>query len=136
MNEAKLANGKTAETILSAAKKALRHARRIAKQTGDWVRLHNDLFGIDGLVNELYKTRSERTAFSKTQEFNEIRRLLEDLQGKGDSYLHKLSTVNGNVSIRMPRSLHAALLKEADAEGVSLNQLCVGKLAVQLRSTV
>ena len=33
----------------------------------------------------------------------------------------------------IPQSLHAALLKEADQEGVSLNQLCVAKLSLQLR---
>lgn len=39
---------------------------------------------------------------------------------------------NGNISVRLPKSIHAALLKQAAAEGVSLNQLCVAKLAVPL----
>jgi hypothetical protein len=34
--------------------------------------------------------------------------------------------------VRLPRSLHAALEREAIAEGVSLNQLVVAKLAVGL----
>ena len=33
------------------------------------------------------------------------------------------------LSIRVPRSLHAELLEEAKKEGVSLNQLCLTKLA-------
>ena len=32
------------------------------------------------------------------------------------------------MSIGLPRSVHAALLLEAEAEGVSLNQLCLAKL--------
>jgi predicted HicB family RNase H-like nuclease len=38
--------------------------------------------------------------------------------------------------VRLPRTVHAALLVEAEAEGVSLNQLCVAKLVAQLRSVV
>lgn len=39
---------------------------------------------------------------------------------------------NGNISVRVPKSIHAALLREAAAEGVSLNQLCSAALAVPL----
>ena len=35
--------------------------------------------------------------------------------------------------VRLPRSLHAALEREAAIEGVSLNQLVVMKLAAQLK---
>ena len=33
------------------------------------------------------------------------------------------------ISVRVPDSLHAELLEEAKKEGVSLNQLCLTKLA-------
>jgi predicted HicB family RNase H-like nuclease len=36
----------------------------------------------------------------------------------------------------MPKSLQAALFAEAEAEGISLNQLCLSKLLVQLRALV
>jgi predicted HicB family RNase H-like nuclease len=36
-------------------------------------------------------------------------------------------------NIRLPKSLHAALVSEAEAEGVSLNQLVVAKLALRLQ---
>jgi predicted HicB family RNase H-like nuclease len=34
------------------------------------------------------------------------------------------ASANVAISVRLPRSVHAALLAEAKAEGVSLNQLC------------
>jgi predicted HicB family RNase H-like nuclease len=40
---------------------------------------------------------------------------------------------SGNFMVRGPRSLHAALIAEANAEGVTLNQLCISKLSMQLR---
>jgi hypothetical protein len=33
------------------------------------------------------------------------------------------------ISVRVPHSLHAELIEEAKREGVSLNQLCLTKLA-------
>jgi predicted HicB family RNase H-like nuclease len=47
-----------------------------------------------------------------------------------------VSSVNGGIGVRLPRSVHTALLAEAKAEGVSLNQLCVAKLIAQLRAVV
>ena len=43
---------------------------------------------------------------------------------------------SGRFVVRLPVSLHAALEREAKAEGVSLNQLVVAKLAAQLRDVV
>ena len=37
------------------------------------------------------------------------------------------------ITLRLPVSLHSSLKAEAAAEGVSLNQLCVVKLAIPLR---
>ena len=42
------------------------------------------------------------------------------------------ATSSNNWAVRVPKSLHAALEREASNEGVSLNQLVVTKLAVQL----
>ena len=46
------------------------------------------------------------------------------------------ASANGSISVRLPRSVHAALLAEAKEEGVSLNQLGVSKLVAQLRAVV
>jgi predicted HicB family RNase H-like nuclease len=46
------------------------------------------------------------------------------------------ASANGAISVRLPRSVHAPLLAEAKAEGVSLNQLCLSKLVAQLRAVI
>jgi predicted HicB family RNase H-like nuclease len=43
---------------------------------------------------------------------------------------------SGKFVVRVPKFLHAALAAEAEREGVSLNQLVVVKLAVQLAGSV
>lgn len=50
-------------------------------------------------------------------------------------YAYIMSITNGGenlrkqLTIRIPKTLHAELLEEAKEEGVSLNQLCLFKLA-------
>lgn len=123
--------------IATKAKEILRFAEDRAKQSGDWVELHNALYGLGGKATELFATESERTAFCKTPEYRRISKLMDTLPAppvKGFAEL--VSTANGAISVRLPRSVHAALLAEAKAEGVSLNQLCVSKLVAQLRAVV
>ena len=50
--------------------------------------------------------------------------------------INRFSNANGTIPIRMSRSLHEALLIEADNEGVSLNQLCITKLSTQLKTFI
>lgn len=117
-----------------AADQTLREARRLAAAGSNWVAVHNAIFGIDGLVCRLYPSESARTAFSKTAQFRSLWELIETLQG--DDPVAGLPHASGYTSLRIPVSMHAALLREAEAEGVSLNQLCLSKLAVQLRAAV
>jgi hypothetical protein len=85
----------------------------------------------------LLTTESERTAFAQTKECKQIFALLDDLpQPAIKDFGTLLATANGAISVRLPRSVHAALLAEAKAEGVSLNQLCLSKLVAQLRAVI
>lgn len=120
----------------NAAALALAAARDEAKKGGNWATVHNAVFGIGGVAQTLFPSERERTTFSKTAEFAEIWKIIEDLQGEHDEYIERLGTASGNLTLRIPKSLHAALLAEAKAEGLSLNQLCLSKLALQLRAAI
>ena len=117
---------KRAKELLSAAKKK-------APECESWADLSNHIFGVDGLFVKMFPTLEERQAFTKLPECGEIRQLMVGLPRTAgepaDSY-------SGKTVLRMPASLHAALAAEAEVEGVSLNQLLVTKLSVQLSSAV
>lgn len=51
------------------------------------------------------------------------------------AYMPERPRYSGRFLVRIPKSLHAALVAEADTEGVSLNQLCVAKLSVPLSAS-
>jgi len=127
---------KISSTSATKPAQALAFAEELAGRVDNWIDFHNALFGIGGKLGELFPTETDRTQFSKTPEFARIKELLDQVRGvTGDGELAELlSSASGYLSVRLPRSLHAALLAEAQAEGVSLNQLCVTKLAMQLRA--
>ena len=62
--------------------------------------------------------------------------MLECLQAQEENEPEPPPDAKDRFVLRLPKSMHAALTAEAKAEGVSLNQLCVAKLATRLGKTV
>lgn len=123
-----------AANIDTRAKEALSFARQQAKQAATWIELSNSIFGIGGKCGELFPTASERAQFVKTTEYKAIAELMAGLPGPQSESAKEMPS--GQLRVRMPRSIHATLIAEAQAEGVSLNQLILAKLSLQLRAIV
>lgn len=131
------AKAKVTKQIIAKARQVLEFAESKAKEVPDWLELHFALFGVEGKATELFPTEAERSAFLRTAEYKRINALMITLpRPKKNEMKELVSNANGAISVRLPRSVHAALLAEAKAEGVSLNQLCVAKLIAQLRAVV
>lgn len=108
-------------------------ARGIASSSPTWADLSNALFNhVDGLIAKAYPTREEREQFVRSPEYKAIKELVSVAQERTGLVEGATPAKSGKFIVRLPRSLHAALDAEAEAEGVSLNQLVVTKLAVQL----
>jgi len=111
----------------------LKKAKDLAKTANTWADLSNALFDpFDGELAQSFPTKEAREAFQKTSEYAEIRALLEKKMRETGIAKGATPTKSGRFVVRVPRSLHAALEREAELEGTSLNQLVVTKLAVQL----
>src|SRR5262249_36709858 len=123
--------------IVAMAREILAFAEQRAGEGADSMGLFNALFAPGGKATLAFPTEAERTAFSKTDEYKRLLALLDRLAPPPVQEFRDLAaSANGAISVRLPRSVHAALLAEAKAEGVSLNQLCVSKLVAQLRAVV
>lgn len=120
--------------IEARAKEAIRAAQKVKDSGADWVQASNILNGLGGEFSKLFPTAEDRTAFIKTHESLRVREILESLpQPKKLPHGAKVDA-SGQIHARLPRTVHAALLAEAEAENVSLNQLIVAKLSAQLRA--
>ncbi len=128
---------KLSRQIIAKARQVLEFAEQRASEAADWLELSNALFGVGGKATLAFSSESERTAFCRTEEYKRLLALMDRLPAPPVKEIMKLAaSANGAISVRLPRSVHAALLAEAKAEGVSLNQLCVSKLVAQLRAVV
>ena len=118
--------------IKSRAQELLTLARKLAETTGlTWVEANNAVYGPGGPFARLFPSAKDRVAFAKTKESREVDRLIDSLPEPVTSPQRR--EYSGKFNVRVPKSLHAALASEADAEGVSLNQLVVAKLALRLQ---
>lgn len=119
---------------MTKAEELLHAAEELAHSAASWADLSNALFDpLQGIVARAFATRTERETFVQTEEYHKIRQLLE--QARDHFGFVEGATPKGSERfvVTLPRSLHAALEHEAAVEGVSLNQLVVAKLALQLK---
>ena len=111
----------------------LTSARQAALTSETWAELSNVLFDPDeGLVAKAFPSREERARIVKTKEYRAIRELIDSATQRTGLIEGAMPKKSGRFVVRLPSSLHEALEAEARAEGVSLNQLVLTKLAVQL----
>ena len=118
---------------MSKAQDLLTSAQSVALTAETWADLSNALFDpVEGLVSKAYRTREEREQFVKTKEYQAIRELIDQVTERTGLIEGAKPKKSGKFVVRLPSSLHEALEGEAKAEGVSLNQLVLTKLAVQM----
>jgi predicted HicB family RNase H-like nuclease len=119
-------------SIESRAQELLALGRKLAETSGlTWVEANNAIYGPGGPFARLFPTAKDRVAFAKTKESRQIDRFIDSLPEPPTGPQRR--EYSGKFNVRVPKSLHAALASEAEAEGVSLNQLVVAKLALHLQ---
>lgn len=113
-------------------KELLAHTEAIAATGAKQTELWNAVFGIGARYSQLFPTKADRDAIDASPILKKIRKIIEKTPAADAPAVEK----SGQLVVRLPKSLHAALADEATIEGVSLNQLILAKLAVQLHQAV
>jgi predicted HicB family RNase H-like nuclease len=122
-------------SVESRARELLTRAHKLVETPGTtWADANNAIYGPGGPFARLFPNVKDRAAFAKTRESRQVDRLIDSLPEPPSGPQKR--EYSGRFNVRVPKSLHAALASEAEAEGVSLNQLVVAKLALQLHLQV
>jgi HicB family len=121
-------------SLKSRAQELLEFARSLHATGLTWVEANNAIYGVGGRFTKLFPTRTDRLAFARMEEGRKLDALIDALP-EPEVRLSR-EEYSGKFVVRVPKSIHAALAAEAAAEGVSLNQLIVAKLSVQLAEAV
>jgi hypothetical protein len=120
-------------TMKTRAQELLTLAGKLAETPGlTWVEANNAIYGPGGPFARLFPEAKDRLAFAKLPESSRIDELIDGLPEPPLGPQRR--DYSGKFNVRVPKSLHAALASEAEAEGVSLNQLVVTKLAMRLQA--
>jgi site-specific DNA-methyltransferase (adenine-specific) len=115
----------------------LAEAHRLAEKSKTWADLSNALFDpLDGLVAKRLTEASERASFRRSGTYKKLHKLVEQKMKETGVVAGAEPKKSGRFVVRLPTTLHAALEHEAVAEGTSLNQLVLAKLAARLSSLV
>jgi hypothetical protein len=113
-------------------KELLAHTEAIAATGAKQNELWNAVFGIGARYGQLFPRKADREAVDASPIMKKIRKIIEKTPAADAPAVEK----SGQLMLRLPKSLHTALAEEATIEGVSLNQLILTKLAVQLHQAV
>lgn len=121
------------KSIESRAQELLTRTRKLTQTSGlTWVDANNAIYGPGGPFARLFPNPKDRTSFAKTKESRQVDKLIDSLPDPPIGPQRR--EYSGKFNVRLPKSLHAALANEAEAEGVSLNQLVVAKLVLHLQA--
>jgi predicted HicB family RNase H-like nuclease len=122
---------------MNSVNQILEEAKDLAKKCKNWADLSNALFDpLDGLVVKHLPIPSDRAAFRKSDAYDKLHKLVEEKMDQTGVVAGSEPTKSGRFVVRVPKSLHLALEREAIAEGTSLNQLVLAKLAARLSTLV
>lgn len=92
-------------------------------------------FSQDGRLAELGPDEAARREVLRSEVYAWLRQQLDVLrQREVEAFERETRALSGRLTISVPKSLHAALKREAAAEGVSLSELIRLKLGVSYRA--
>ena len=105
----------------------LKSAEEAFAKTGSWVVFYRTMLAPGGVVDRLYEDAESRRYFETTPEFSELLEMLAAMRSQDGSRAgaHEPTRV---ITIRIPRSLHEATIREAEELELSVNAYCVTKL--------
>jgi hypothetical protein len=119
------------------AREVLAFAEERAKTAANSAEFSNSLYAPGGKASESFPTERERAAFMRTKEYRRILALEAKLpNGPHLGTIEVVPLTKGSLYIRVAQTVHDALADEAKAEGVTLEQLCLTKLAAPLRRSI
>jgi predicted HicB family RNase H-like nuclease len=114
------------------AKSIQSEAKKLLKKGVTAPEFSRIFFGPEGRLRSLWSTPDERHQLVRSELYRWLQQELAGLRRQEiEAFEEEVKSLSGRVTIVIPKSLHAALKREAQSEGVSLSELMRLKLAVK-----
>ncbi len=123
------------ESKLTAAEKAIyQKARTLLKKGTDAVAFSDAFFGTQGALRALWKTDADRKRVIESELYRWLQAQAAELRRRdAKTFEQEIEAFSGRLSVVVPKSLHAALRREAKLEGISQSELIRLKLSIPYR---
>ncbi len=119
------------KSLTKAERRIYQEARELISRQISAPELSARLFGPGGLLKSLWKTESERKVLVKSELYKFLQEEVSALRRREVvQFEREVTALSGRLTVVVPKSLHAALKREAADEGVSLSELIRLKLGV------
>jgi predicted HicB family RNase H-like nuclease len=115
-------------TLEERKREAVHMALEMARQVSDWETFFRGMLGTGGVIEQLFPGREQRSAFKQMPEYHEIQRIMARLRDQLNKRSRPDREVTRVITVRLPESLHHALMAEAGDMKTSMNKLCISKL--------
>ncbi len=104
-----------------------REAEALLAKNPNWVTFYRETFGPTGIVRRTFGSPEALARFERTETCAKIQQMLTSLRRKSADRApeHDHTKI---VTVRIPRSIHDALRREAYDYQTSMNKLCISKL--------
>jgi predicted HicB family RNase H-like nuclease len=103
------------------------YAKTLYAAKTDWVTFYREILGVNGAARKAFPTRQSLAEFEQSKAYRDIQRMLTRLRRKGAAVTNPDETTRV-ITVRLPKSLHQALIADAHEHCTSMNKLCISKL--------
>lgn len=105
----------------------LRMAEEAFAKTGSWVVFYRAMLAPGGIVDQLYDGPEARRYFETTDEFADLLEMVAAVRSQDDSKSNAFEPERV-ITVRLPRSMHESVVREAEELELSINSYCLTKL--------
>lgn len=92
-----------------------------------WVCFFREVLATGGLCRRLFATQEQYDQFMMTTHFDQLQQMLTALRSR-DLPENDPNDPQRMITVRLPKSLHEALVEEAVRLSISVNKLCISRL--------
>lgn len=105
----------------------LRVAESYYHKSSDWTAFFREVLGAEGIVRKTFSAGDDLEAFEHSREYSQIQQMLAKLRERKETQGDDAEPTRV-ITVRLPKSLHESLRKEAYSRQTSMNKLCISKL--------
>jgi len=114
------------------ALKLFGEAKKLFDTSPHWVAFHKQILGVEGIVRKEFAADIKQlVVFEQTNEYTQILHMAAQLRDQ-TSQQPTMDESPKVITVRLPTSMHEALVSESHENHISLNKLCIAKLLLPI----